>query len=112
MSSGSTTVALARDKQKQAQDRAKKREDLVGNVAALLGAILEEPTIWRSDDLMCPRDFVAEVSNHPTVFPPDIAAPMASPGSEIDLTSGFVENVYRREGGPSKHLSLKELLAC
>ncbi len=62
--------------------------------------------IWQSDDL---RDFVAEVSNHPTVFPPDVAVPMSSPGSEIDLSSGFVENVYRRKGGSSKDLSLKEL---
>ena len=108
-SSGSTTVALARDEQKQAQDRAKKREDLVGNVDALLGAILEEPTILRSDDLKGLRDFVAEVSNHPTVFPPDVAVPMSSHGSEIDLSSGFVENVYRRKGGSSKDLSLKEL---
>jgi hypothetical protein len=68
--SGSTGVALARDEQKQAQDRAKKREDLTGNFHALLGAILEEPSIWRSEDLKCLRDFVAEVSNHPTVFPP------------------------------------------
>jgi hypothetical protein len=66
-SSRTNTVALARDEQKRAQERANKREDLIGNVDLLLEVILEEPTIWRRDDLKNLRDFVAEVSNHQTV---------------------------------------------
>jgi hypothetical protein len=55
------------------------------------------------------RDFVAEVSNNPTMYPPDRTMVLDSAGSGVDLSAGFVAKVYRREAGSSKDVSLSDL---
>jgi len=103
---GATTDSqddIPRDEQKQRKKAEKQKEEMMKTVNGLLDTIWENPDVWKQPELQNLREFVHDVTDDPTTFPPvnDGGMVRSDHPSEVPQpTKGLASNIVNRVDFP------------